>query len=408
MEKTGRLSLAQKIQTALDEKFQHAINIISDCAEKFGCKAYIIGGVVRDLLLEKPIYDIDIVIEGDAINFCQKGEKAGYWSIKRISEDFGTAKILLPNGLETDIASTRTETYPRKGHLPVIEKIGCPLKEDILRRDFTVNALALSLNKADFGEVIDYTTGLFDLEKKQLKILHDKSFIDDPTRIIRALRFKHKLNFTTEPKTYSLMRDYLDNFNENDIGYERIKQVLRLAFNLNSAELFDEFTEEKICKLLGNDLRLCSGKNIQAAIKTNFDKIDKNNIWLIYLSCLITSDYAEKLNLNSAEKEILTALEKLLNGKKLFKSDYEIYKFFEKVPTESIIAYIALKTSDEAQKYLDKLKGIKLSVNGKTLMALGFKEGKQIGETLEKILEAKINGKIMTKQDELNFAKKFL
>ena len=404
----GKIFLAEKLHSALDEKFQTVIESISDCAEKFNKKAYIIGGVVRDLFLEKPIYDIDIVIEGDAIEFCRWAEQENYWKIKRIAKDFGTVKIIFKNNLEVDIASTRTESYPKAGHLPIVKKLGCTLKEDILRRDFTVNALALSLNKENFGEVIDYTDGLGDLKNKQLKILHEKSFIDDPTRIIRALRFKHKLGFEIEPNTKKLMQAYLKDFNENDICYERIKQVTRLAFNLNSYKLFEEFIDQKIYKLLGCEIRNCKGKNVADATEKNISQINPNNLWLIYLACLLTPEKAEKLNLSAKENDILVWTEKLLSKKTRFKSNFDIYKFFKTAPKESIIAYLALTGSEEAQKYLDKLQNIKLSINGKTLMKLGYKEGKLIGETLDKILEAKINGLVSTKQEQLELAKKLL
>ena len=402
------LSVLEKLHNSFDDKLLDSIKIISNCADAFGIRAFIIGGVVRDLLLEKPIYDIDIVVEGNAINFCRYGEENNFFQICRISEEFGTVKIRLKNNLEIDIASTRIEKYPTSGCLPVIEKLGCTLEEDIKRRDFTVNTLALCLNSKNFGTLIDLTGGITDINKKELKILHDKSFIDDPTRIIRALRFKYKLNFNLEKHTQKLCDDYLKNFNNNPICYERIKQVTKLAFSLNSAKLFDEFVFKNIYKLVSTSIRKCSGTKIFEAISTFLPKDNLSNLWLIYLACLINTQDAQKLNLNTKEMQIIVALENLLTQNPNFQNNFEIYNFFKQSPIESIICYISLTNSTAAKCYLTKLKNIKTDLNAKALIQLGYTEGKLIGYTLEKLLEAKLNKKNFSKNDEIQLAKKIL
>ena len=137
-------------------------------------KLFYIGGVVRDELLGRKSFDIDITFVGNAIEYC-----ARFGEIIQENPDFGTIRVNVEEQ-EVDFASTRSESYPRKGHLPVVDKIGCSLKEDVLRRDFTINALAKSVTT---GEIIDYTGGLEDLKNKKLRVLHDESFIDDPTPV---------------------------------------------------------------------------------------------------------------------------------------------------------------------------------------------------------------------------------
>ena len=184
---------------------------------------YYIGGVVRDELLGRKSIDIDITYVGNAIEFAKTIPNA---EILQINEPFGTVRIKL-DGEEIDIASTRCETYPKKGHLPIVKNIGCSLKEDILRRDFTINALAKSTLTS---EIIDYTTGLEDIKTKTLKVLHDNSFIDDPTRIVRALKFAVRFGFDLDEHTKKLQNDYLKNINY-DMSYKRLKKELIETFN---------------------------------------------------------------------------------------------------------------------------------------------------------------------------------
>ena len=193
---------------------------------------FYIGGVVRDELLGKKSFDIDLTYQGNAIKYAETIPDA---EILQINEPFGTVRIKL-NNQEIDIASTRDETYPQKGHLPHVENIGCSLKDDILRRDFTVNALAKSTLT---GEIIDYTGGLEDLKNKKLKVLHSQSFIDDPTRIVRGLKFAIRFDFELDEHTKKLQDEYLKNINY-DMSYKRLKKELVETFNLNSQKAFEK------------------------------------------------------------------------------------------------------------------------------------------------------------------------
>ena len=171
---------------------------------------YFIGGIVRDKILGKESFDVDVTYVGNAIEFAKTIPNA---EILQVNEPFGTVRIKL-NEQEIDIASTRSESYPQKGHLPIVQNIGCPLKEDVLRRDFTINAMAKSTLT---GEIIDYTNGLNDIKTKTLRILHDKSFIDDPTRIVRGLKFSVRFGFKLDKHTKKLQDEYLNNINYPNI-----------------------------------------------------------------------------------------------------------------------------------------------------------------------------------------------
>ncbi|MBU4312035.1 MAG: hypothetical protein KJ706_04895 [Candidatus Omnitrophica bacterium] len=171
-------------------------------ADKENIPAYIVGGPVRDLLLDLSNYDLDFVVEGDAIAFARKlsrslkGGLKTYRAFKTATVTYGDFRI--------DIVTARTETYKRPGSYPDV-KPGT-IKQDLFRRDFTVNAMAVSINKRKFGELVDFYNGLQDLRKGVVRVMHDKSFMDDPTRIFRAVRFCARFNFRIERHTKALMK----------------------------------------------------------------------------------------------------------------------------------------------------------------------------------------------------------
>ena len=159
---------------------------------------YYVGGVVRDKLLGLNSIDIDYCYEGNAIDFSRK------FNIIKTNPDFGTVRVLLDNK-EIDIASTRVEIYPKEGHLPVVNKIGCSLKDDLSRRDFSINAMAKNTLT---GELVDYFEGLADIKNKKLIVLHERSFIEDPSRILRGLKFSIRFGFELDNTTLNLQKQF--------------------------------------------------------------------------------------------------------------------------------------------------------------------------------------------------------
>ena len=350
---------------------------------------FYIGGVVRDELLGRESFDIDITYVGNAIEYC-----AQFGEVIRVNPDFGTIRVNVA-GREVDFASTRVEVYEKKGHLPRVTKIGCTLKEDVLRRDFTVNALAKSVTT---GEIIDYTGGLEDLKHKTLRVLHDGSFIDDPTRIIRGLKFAVRFGFELDEHTKKLQEDYLAAINY-DMCYKRVKKELIETFNLNSQEAFNRFISQGIYKLVTeNDITLPS-VNIENLIKTYPVK----NVWLVYAGVL---QDLSRLELTRQEKKILDDFVVLQNTP--MDSDFEIYKAFQNVETETILLYAILRDEKIARRYLDNLRNIKIQTTGDDLLNLGLKPSPKYKEILDKILAAKLQTPEMSKKDELELVKTLL
>lgn len=250
---------------------------------------YYIGGVVRDEILKKKSRDIDFCYEGNAIEFAK--EKG--LNIIKENPKFGTVRVLIEDK-EVDIASTRTETYPKKGHLPVVENIGCSIEEDTFRRDFTINSLA---KRTTNGELIDYWGGMVDMENKLLRVHHENSFIDDPTRIIRALKFSVRFGFKLAEMTEIYQKAYLDNINY-DISYHRLKKELIETFSLNRQVVLEKFIRQGLYKLLGPNVQ---APNIEINISKILQQYPTQNTWLVYLSFFDLSN----LELTRSEKKIL-------------------------------------------------------------------------------------------------------
>ena len=347
-------------------------------------KLFYIGGVVRDELLGRESFDIDITYVGNAIEYCSK-----FGEVIQENHDFGTVRVNV-GGREVDFASTRSESYPKKGHLPVVEKIGCSLKEDVMRRDFTINALAKSVTT---GEIVDYTGGLEDLKNKKLKVLHDESFIDDPTRIIRGLKFSIRFGFCLDEHTRKLQEEYLANINY-DMSYKRVKKELIETFNLNSQEAFERFINENIYKLVTeNDVKIP-----EINIENLINDYKPEYVWLVYAGVLRD---LSKLPLTKIEQKIIDEV-----PNKILNNDFEIYKAFENARLETVLLYGILYDEKISRHYLDDLKQIKISVTGNDLLNLGIKPSPKYGQIFDEILKHKLENPQLTREDEITLIEK--
>jgi len=202
----------------------NVIETIGKIADELKIPAYIVGGPVRDKLLGRPNSDLDFVVEGDGIKFAEalnkklKGKLTAYRA-------FGTASIEL-KGKRIDVVTSRKETYKHPAAYPTV-KPGS-IKDDLFRRDFTINAMAIVINRKNFGKVVDFYGGRKDLKKGVIRVMHDKSFMDDPTRIFRAVRFSVRFGFKIEPATKKLMKEaILDGF-LGEVNAGRIRKEIEL------------------------------------------------------------------------------------------------------------------------------------------------------------------------------------
>lgn len=398
------LNLKEKIEKGLSPEIK---KVIYDCAKIAHIKNYrifLVGGVVRDLILDRNIFDIDITVQGDAIEFSKVLENELNCKTIQTQNELRTAKVKFENGMEIDFASTRQEEYPKKGHLPVVTKTGCVLSHDVKRRDFSVNAIAAALNSDSYGRIIDYTGGIKDIENKTLRILHEKSYIDDPSRIIRGLKFSVRLGFKLDKRTKELQDEYLQNPNR-DISWSRIKSELEQTFSLNSPEAFDFCVQQKIYKIFSDSInKNITGQEIFNIVEKH--KAEIPTIWLIYFGALI--DNINTLNFFSFEKNEKKILADALDLIKLnIQTDdlYEIYKFFENKSVSSILIFYLVTKNKRAMLYLEKLRKYHVETTGKELIELGFIPCAQFGEIFDMLLKERLLGNIQNKSDELNFIK---
>ena len=169
----------------------HLLRQVGEVAERLHFTAYAVGGFIRDLLLSRHNLDIDIVIEGDGIRFARPWHPAD----ARSHREFGTAVVIFPDGFKIDVATARLEYYEYPAALPTVELSS--LKLDLYRRDFTINTLAVKLNPGEFGILLDFFGAQRDVKEGRLRVLHNLSFVEDPTRIFRALRFEQRFGFSS-------------------------------------------------------------------------------------------------------------------------------------------------------------------------------------------------------------------
>lgn len=381
-------------------------------------KLFYIGGIVRDELLGRESLDVDITYVGNAIEYCSK-----FGEVVQVNPDFGTVKVAMPSHpslcnthspigtmdeVTVDFASTRSESYPQKGHLPVVEKIGCSLKEDVMRRDFTINALAKSVTT---GEIVDYVGGLEDLKNKKLRVLHDESFIDDPTRIIRGLKFATRFGFELEEHTKKLQDEYLANINY-DMSYKRVKKELIETFSsprpygervsegrVRGKSVFQKFIDQKIYKLVTpNDVEIpkVDIENLVTTYLADQPSSCPAAIWLVYVGIL--GDLS-RLPLTKFEQKILDDV-----PKEVLKSDFELYKTFQNARIETVLLYAITKDETGARHYLDDLRKIKLDITGKDLQTLGIKPSPKYQEIFDEVLKVKLKNPSMAKDDEIEEA----
>ena len=397
------------INLKFDENLKAAVLTAITAAQEYGVKIFLIGGAVRDLILENPVKDIDITVEGNAADFANFLRDKYHCEIKSVQENLLTAKVQFASGAVIDFASTREEKYEKPGFLPEAFNFGCPLADDVKRRDFTINTLAIHLEDEKNLQLIDYCGGYNDILNKKIRILHNNSFVDDPSRIIRALKFKQRFNFEIEENTFHLMQKYLSGVN-SQMPLERIKGELRQYFSLKNDNLYSLIINSKAYALISDNPIMNFNENLINEL-CKFDLFNADEIWFIYIAALIVnSDFAfERLNMTSFEKKVILEVRELLKKNKPDNTDdYEIYNIFNDLQDLSIAIYYAITENHAVKKFLTCLKEIKVLISGKDLIELGFIPSPYFNELFDLILREKLNGNLKTKEEEINYVKQYI
>jgi tRNA nucleotidyltransferase (CCA-adding enzyme) len=377
-------------------------------AGKLGQELYIVGGVVRDLFLGRANFDFDLVVEGDAIDLARKLAKNSRAKLT-IHTRFGTAKLDYP-GFSLDLATARSETYSRPGALPTV-KPG-RLKDDLIRRDFSINTMALHLNPQRFGELTDLYQGRNDLEHRLVRILHPKSFIDDATRILRAIRYEQRLGFKLEAETEKLLRR--DVAMLHTISGDRIRHELELI--LKEVEPERALRRTEALGVLSQLHPSLKGNGLLTKTFAEARQIGKRTSLLVLYICLLIYNLNEKENeefmshLNfsknsvQAMRQTLQIKAQLHNLQSPGLKPSDVYRLLHGYSALAIQANALASESTIANQclnlYLNKLRYVKLQLNGEDLKKMGIPPGPRIGEILNALLKAKLDGELRTRKDE--------
>ena len=289
------VNMKKNYLSKLPKDVSRLIHLAGDIAAKDNMPAYLVGGIVRDLILGVKNFDLDIVVEGDGIKFAHDFARTLEAKITCHSR-FCTATVNLGKAAKVDIATARKETYPAPAHLPQVSP--GRLKDDLCRRDFTINAMALGISGIDFAKIIDNFDGLIDLRAKRIRVLHDKSFIDDPTRILRAVRFEQRYGFRIEPRTLSLLKEAVSMKMLEKVQPQRLRDELVLIFK-------EDEPKKCIRRLNGLTGFTFLNRNLKVRLKTYklFDSLKRRikwfkktypqrrelDAWLVYFLGLIDS-----------------------------------------------------------------------------------------------------------------------
>ena len=401
-----------QIKQYLPQQTNDLVKIVCREASELGHKVYLVGGIVRDLILGYPNLDIDLVIEGDAVKLARQVAELTQAQVFTHSH-FGTAKLGYGN-FTVDMATARRETYVKPGALPVVSP-GI-IKDDLSRRDFSINAMALSLVSNNYGELIDPYHGKEDLEHQLIRILHPESFSDDATRILRAIRYEQRLGFELETQTGELLKQ--DSPMLDTISGDRIRHELELI-------LKEKYPERIIKRLgeLGVLQRINSSLKGDSWITEKFEKARQPNkpgyLPSIYFCLLIYQlDQKEEeeliLRLNMPKKLARAMRDTVCLKDQLSFLDRsslkpsEVYYFLHAydpmaVQANAIAAESGLACS-RLELFLDKLRYAKTLLKGEELQRLGIPAGPRLGEILELLHKAKLDGKVRTKAEEEKLA----
>ncbi len=408
----------------------HILKTIGETASEKGVSAFVIGGFVRDLFLYRPNEDIDIVIEGDAIEFARQYAQK-FNARLHTYRKFGTAVIIFKDGFKLDVATARMEYYRFPADLPTVEMSS--LKLDLFRRDFTINTLAIHLNPENFGTLLDFFTGLKDIKEKTIRVLHNLSFVEDPTRVFRAIRFEKRFNFSIGKLTASLIKNAVRmNFFKRLSGRRVFTELKLILEEENPTPAIIRLQDYDLLKEIHPSLHL-SRKTIallDAARKVLswFDLLFLEEFykkWIIYLLALTrqadrqtTEEFCQRLELAPRYK-ILFCQERIEADNCLYwleknfsVSNSTLYRKLTNFKTELILYMMATSRQKHVKKaishYFTQLRYVSTSISGSDLINMGLSPGPVFREILEGLRDAKLNRQILTVRDEYDFVRKFI
>ena len=401
---------------------------LGETASRLDYNAYVVGGFVRDLFLYRQNEDVDVVVEGNGIAFAKAVARA-QGARTHTHRKFGTAVIIFPDGFKIDVASARMEYYQFPASLPVVEMSS--IKMDMFRRDFTINTLAIQLNPGKFGRLVDFFSAQKDIKDKVLRVLHNLSFVEDPTRVFRALRFEQRFGFTIGKLTSSLITNAVKMDFFKRLAGKRIYTELKLI-------LKEEHPTPIIVRLLDYDLlrtihpRIKIENDLEALLDTAKKVTDWHDLlfidetylrWAVYFMTIIrhcslevTHDIGRHLAIAPrlvsmfAENRIQAERRLLPLEQRDHLDNAEIVNLLGGFKTELILYLMICTRSEKARKrislYHTRLRHVTIAITGKDLLAMDIPQGPIFSKLLRLVQDAKLNGRVKTREDEIAFVQR--
>ena len=426
---TRKRMISKFMKERFPERVQHLLSEFGRVGDGLGYAVYAVGGFVRDLLLRVENFDVDIVVEGDGIRFAEEFERKFHCRI-RTHRKFGTAIILFPDGLKVDVATARWEVYDSPAALPTVESAS--IKMDLYRRDFTVNTLAIQLNPKAFGELIDFFGGVKDIKDKTIRVLHNLSFVEDPTRVFRAIRFEQRFGFQIGKHTQNLMRNAVTvGFLERLSGGRVLSELILILQEEVPLPALKRMRDFDLFHFLHPSLKFDEQaealfEQIHHVISW-FDLLfleQRYECWLIYFYGLIDSlkegeieALCERLVMNDrlrkrvkegkrqADQTLLQIFSWINMVRRPKRS--EIYEALDPLSIESKLFMMAKTTQVATRRYISlyftQLKDTKTLLGGGDLLEMGMKSGPSIKKALWGLLKARLDEQVITRQDEMDY-----
>lgn len=419
---TADFDCSPTMRRRLTPRALELLHELGDLASERGTPAYLVGGVVRDLLLEREHRDLDVVVEGDACALATTFASRRSARL-RVHEAFQTAVVFLDDGLRIDLASARTEHYRRPAALPEVAPGG--LRQDLFRRDFTINALALRLTPPGFGQLADFFGGRKDLREGKIRVLHGLSFIEDPTRALRAVRFAVRLDFEIARETTLLIR-----VARREKVFDRLSPV-RLR-----REVEQIFSEKRVVRAV----ELMKGLGLLSVLHPSIDpsrrtlsRLERAEealawyrllyrdevllAWVVTLGVLVDelspaarAELIDRLRPGRAAKRLLgDAPERVRKiAAKLAKRAHPastVHEACRGEPAEVLLLVMALTGREATRKavsdYLSRLRDVKADIDGADLLRAGVRRGPRVAAGLDAALRAKLDGRASGRDEQL-------
>ena len=425
------------LEKSLDGSRLELLHLLAHHASLLQMPLYLVGGVVRDILLEYPVKEFDLVVEGDSAVFAEylvkkiggrvlvhPKFKTATWTINEST----LKRLNFPAFQQTDfslsfdLVSARSETYPSPGALPKIKRSG--IDDDLRRRDFTINAMAIRLDGHHLGELVDVLDGRSDLERRMIRALHPKSFIDDPTRMFRAVRYAERYGFEIVSDTKKLIDDEAKSVLA-DLSGERLRHEIDLMFDeANRVSMFEKLKDLGLLAAIDPTLSKTDHKRL-SAMKDKLE-IDMSEIaipdilsftqtlgWILLLmdsSEKNIEEIAERLAFpvlltNSARSS--SSLQSELSSFKNWKPSQWTF-YLDEHPSLAIYAVWFVTSEQPLHDYLEKWQNVKPFTSGNDLKRLGLKPGPRYKEILSRLRAAWLDGEVKSEEDEIKFRNRLI